>query len=162
MTELLKSARINAYHAFIAAYKTKLKAEDATHDDDADYDEAFDAYENAENALQTASDTYNASLDAYEDDVMYKHERGRYNERTTDDQYWFNLAYSGFSCYVWTEEPVNTDFTMSVTKPFSFKDDQTFNLSYHTGPKKIPDIILGWENAGYVVTAIDERTYNGR
>ena len=59
-------------------------------------------------------------------------------------------------------KPVNTDFTMSVTKPFSFKDDETFNLSYHTGPKKIPDIILGWENAGYVVTAIDERTYNGR
>tara|TARA_R100001369_G_scaffold28823_1_gene51720 strand:- start:25389 stop:25697 length:309 start_codon:yes stop_codon:yes gene_type:complete len=95
MTKLLKSARINAYHAFIAAYKTKLKAEDATHDDDATVDEhykAYDAYEDAHSALQTASDTYNASLDNYKDDVMHKHERGGCNKHTTNDQYWFNMA----------------------------------------------------------------------
>lgn len=48
------------------------------------------------------------------------------------------------------------DFKMSVNKSFVHQDNVTHNLSYYMDPKKIPEIISGWESAGYEVISVTE------
>ena len=43
------------------------------------------------------------------------------------------------------------NFKMNIFKSYSFKDDVDCELSYLIEPNRIPDIISGWEDAGYVV-----------
>ena len=53
------------------------------------------------------------------------------------------------------------DFKVNIFKSFSFKDDVDCELSYHIESNRIPDIISGWEDAGYVVRMETPMYYEG-
>jgi len=43
------------------------------------------------------------------------------------------------------------EYKMNISKSYSYKDDVNHQVSYHIEPTRIPDIISGWEDSGYVV-----------
>ena len=53
------------------------------------------------------------------------------------------------------------DFKMNIFKSYSFKDDVDCELSYLIEPNRIPEIISGWEDAGYVVRMETPMYYEG-
>ena len=53
------------------------------------------------------------------------------------------------------------NFKMNIFKSYSFKDDVDCELSYHIESNRIPEIISGWEDAGYVVRMETPMYYEG-
>jgi len=46
------------------------------------------------------------------------------------------------------------EYKMNISKSYSYKDDVNHQVTYHIEPTRIPDIISGWEDSGYVVRNI--------
>ncbi len=53
---------------------------------------------------------------------------------------------------------MNQNFTITVLKSFVHQDEVVHNLSYHMDPEKIPEILSGWEDAGYEIISVNEGT----
>ena len=53
------------------------------------------------------------------------------------------------------------NFKMNIFKSYSFRDDVDYQVSYHIEPNRIPDIVSGWEDAGYVVRIETPMYYEG-
>lgn len=51
---------------------------------------------------------------------------------------------------------MNQNFTITVLKSLVYQDEVVHNLSYFMDPEKIPDILSGWEDAGYEIISVNE------